>query len=82
MNTWIVGYAPVGYYKPQAKVITSPDSPIEKTFFMKGRILAGQADLTGNQFGWKDFMWLTKQEMEKRFDRKFFDAIKNTMSDR
>jgi large subunit ribosomal protein L46 len=77
MNTWIVGKAPIGFYKRQAEA-----GPVEKTFFLKGRIMAGQADLKENQFGLKDFMWLTKQEIEKHVDGKFYHAIKNMMSDR
>jgi large subunit ribosomal protein L46 len=84
MNTWIVGHVPAGHIirQPQLAGDSSPEKPGEKTFFMRGRIMAGQADLKGNQFGLSDFNWLTKQEVEKVLDRKYFEAVKNMMSDR
>lgn len=54
----------------------------EKTFFMRGRIMAGQADLTGNVLGLNDFQWLTKEEAGKRLNPKYYSAVEKMMSDR
>jgi large subunit ribosomal protein L46 len=85
MNTWIVGRVPVGHHITKPRY--SPESgELEKqgirTFFMKGRIMAGQADLKGNIFGLNDFKWLTKQEVEKHVASKYWSYVKNMMDDR
>lgn len=84
MNTWIVGHVPVGHHiiKPRYAQDLSIEAAGEKTFFMKARILAGQADLKGNLFGLNDFKWLTKQELEKHVAPKYFSSIKNMLADR
>ena len=53
-----------------------------KTFFMKGRIMAGQANLDGNAFGLSEFRWLTKQEIEKLFEPKYYSSVKDMLADR
>jgi large subunit ribosomal protein L46 len=84
MNTWIVGRAPAGYLikQPKFKDDSSVLEPGEKTFFMRGRIMAGQADLKENLFGLIDFRWLTRQEVGKYLDKKYFSAVEKMMSDR
>lgn len=84
MNTWIVGRVPV------AHVVTTPvlkdDGTVEKkgekTFFLKGRIMAGQADLTENPFGYTDFKWLTREELEKELPPQYWHGVRNMMADR
>jgi large subunit ribosomal protein L46 len=83
MNTWLVGHDPVGHH------ISLPryeDSNLirqgSKTFFMKARIMAGQANLEGNKFGLNDFKWLTKEEVQKHFGLKYYSNIKNMLADR
>ena len=84
MNTWVVGRVPV------AHVVTQPvhmeDGSVEKkgqkTFFLKGRIMAGQADLKGNPFGYSDFKWLTREELEKEFSPEYWHGVRNMMADR
>jgi large subunit ribosomal protein L46 len=85
MNTWIVGHVPVGHHVIKPRY--SPESgELEtqgiRTFFMKGRIMAGQADLKGNMFGLSDFKWLTKQEVQKHVASKYWSYVKNMMADR
>lgn len=84
MNTWIVGHTPAGCFisKPRFSDDSMPVEAGEKIFFMRGRIMAGQADLNGNLFGLNDFKWLTKQEVGKYVDSKYFSAIEKMMSDR
>ncbi|KAH8798613.1 hypothetical protein F5884DRAFT_813212 [Xylogone sp. PMI_703] len=85
MNTWIVGHAPIGhhiiksYTNPETKVIEKVG---DKVFFMKGRIMAGQADLKGNLFGLTDFKWLTKRELEEFVSPKYYSSIRNMLADR
>jgi large subunit ribosomal protein L46 len=83
MNTWIIGNAPAGHH------ILAPyykDEKLErrgvKTFFMRARIMAGQANLKDNLFGLSEFKWLTKQEIEKHVAQKYFSAIRNMLHDR
>jgi large subunit ribosomal protein L46 len=84
MNTWIVGHVPIGHYisRPRFEPDESLEREGEKIFFMKGRIMAGQADLKGNLFGIEDFKWLTKEEVEKHVSPKYYSSVKNMMSDR
>ena len=72
MNTWIVGRVPVAHVVEAAA----------KTFFLKSRIMAGQADLKGNSFGYTDFKWLTREELEKELAPEYFRGVRNMMSDR
>lgn len=72
MNTWIVGHAPIGH-------LSGPES---KTFFMKGRIMAGQANLEGNQYGLEDYKWLTREELQKHVGNKYYSHVKNMLADR
>ncbi|KAL1881410.1 hypothetical protein VTK73DRAFT_4170 [Phialemonium thermophilum] len=84
MNTWIVGRVPV------AHVITDPvykpDSTLqkrgEKTFFLKGRIMAGQADLADNAHGLTDFQWLSREELQELLPGAYFRGVRNMMADR
>jgi large subunit ribosomal protein L46 len=84
MNTWIVGNAPIGHYvlKPRTANDKSPALQGEKTFFMKGRIMAGQANLADNIYGLGDFKWLTKEEIERVVSPKYFSYVKNMLAER
>jgi large subunit ribosomal protein L46 len=84
MNTWIVGRVPV------AHLVTGPvfkdDSSLqrrgEKVFFLKGRIMAGQADLENNSMGLTDFNWLTKEELQDALAPEYYHRVRNMMADR
>ncbi|KAB8349765.1 hypothetical protein FH972_023779 [Carpinus fangiana] len=70
MNTWVVGHVPVGHFARDFPTpSTSGDkSAVElgqKTFFMKARIMAGQANLEATTLGLQDFKWLAKEEIQK-----------------
>jgi large subunit ribosomal protein L46 len=84
MNTWVIGHAPFGLYikAPSYAVDTSVEQPGEKTFFMKARIMAGQADLEGNGFGLQDYKWLTKEEVRGHVGLHYWSYVKNMLSDR
>ena len=92
MNTWFVGNHPIGHYVYQmrgtAKQETGsarPAQPVstalvgEKTFFMKGRIMAGQADVEGNDVGVEDFKWLAKEEIQKEVSPQYWASVKNML---
>lgn len=49
---------------------------------MKGRIMAGQANLAQNIYGLGDFKWLTREEIEKLVSPKYFSYVKGMLSDR
>ncbi|KFH48989.1 54S ribosomal protein-like protein [Hapsidospora chrysogenum ATCC 11550] len=84
MNIWIVGRVPVAHLvqRPVQKDDGSVEKKGEKTFFLKGRIMAGQADLKDNPFGYTDFKWLTREELEKELAPEYFRGVRNMMSNR
>lgn len=90
MNTWFVGHAPIGHAqieeKKQKGGLTegekSDRSTKEKIFFMKARIMAGQADLAGNKFGFTDWKWLCKEELARFCQPSYFAGIKNLLAER
>ncbi|KAF4553365.1 39S mitochondrial ribosomal protein L46-like protein [Elsinoe fawcettii] len=87
MNTWVVGNSPIGWYQfDSPKTITNKDSNAEdlgeKVFFMKARIMAGQADLTKNVLGDTDFQWLTREELQETVTPQYYSHIKNMLSER
>ena len=94
MNTWFVGSHPVGHLvtlnssaKPsQSGKDTGKDAMSEavvvqgdKTFFMKARIMAGQADITGNELNVEDFKWLAKDEIQKVVHPYYWSKVKNML---
>ncbi|KAL4807539.1 ribonuclease H-like domain-containing protein [Aspergillus unguis] len=86
MNTFMVGYHPVGHYVYNARKPKTNESGVtiagEKTFFMKGRIMAGQADLSANQQNLQDFKWLAKEEIAKYVLPPYYASIKNMLAER
>ncbi|KAI1648480.1 39S mitochondrial ribosomal protein L46-domain-containing protein [Daldinia loculata] len=84
MNTWLVGRVPVAHLvtQPEFNEDTSLKQRGEKVFFLKGRIMAGQADLKGNKLGLQDFNWLTKEELQEKLPEEYFHSVRNMMADR
>ncbi|KAF4177482.1 hypothetical protein CNMCM8694_000231 [Aspergillus lentulus] len=87
MNTWMVGYHPVGHHvynfrHPRTDPATGQQWFGEKTFFMKGRIMAGQADLSTNVQDLQDFKWLAKEEIAKFVLPQYYSNIKNMLAER
>ncbi|MCJ1320644.1 54S ribosomal protein L17 mitochondrial [Xylographa vitiligo] len=87
MNTWIVGHAPVGHHNlkyPQPRI--EEESKIQrlgqKTFFMKARMMGGQASLKDNKLGLADFKWLTKEELKKEVHPQYWSSVKNMLVER
>lgn len=90
-----VGHFHFDYPKPQLLTLKhhKPDSEVEspfykeeqhgeKVFFMKARIMAGQADLTKNIYGDQEFMWLAKQEIEEKVTPKYWSSVRNMLAER
>ncbi|KAL8720782.1 MAG: hypothetical protein Q9225_002415 [Loekoesia sp. 1 TL-2023] len=87
MNTWIVGNIPLGHYirnysVPAKYKDKSQEIRGEKYFFMKGRIMAGQANLKDNKQGLTDFQWLAKDELQKTLLPRDWSAINNILAER
>lgn len=87
MNTWVVGNWPVAhqilnYPQPQEDTDRGVETLGEKAFFMKARIMAGQADLQDNQLDLVDFKWLAKNEIQRVLDPRDWNAIKNALAER
>ncbi|KAF9532417.1 50S ribosomal subunit L30 [Crepidotus variabilis] len=81
MDAWIVGKAPIGVYQPSqdAKSVTSQNTPERYIFFYKAHIMAGQIHPAKESV--KDFAWLTKEEIEPRVDRHYWEGVKDILSD-
>jgi large subunit ribosomal protein L46 len=89
-----IGHHTLTFRKPEiAKILPNPLVPTasegfeqeeygEKVFFMKGRILAGQADLSKNELGDKDFQWLAKEEVQAKVDPQYWKSIRNMLTER
>lgn len=87
MNTWFVGHHPIGHHVYKFRIPREDEAAKkqllgEKIFFMKGRIMAGQADLTANTQNLKDFKWLAKEEIAKYVLPQYYSSIRNMLSER
>ena len=86
MNTWMVGFHPVGWHsfnpRRSKKAGNEIEVPGSKVFFLKSRIMAGQADLSVNTQGLKDFKWLAKEELPQYLNTQYYSNIKNMLADR
>ena len=87
MNTWVVGNIPLGHFvlnysKSKEDKEKSQEFRGEKFFFMKGRIMAGQANLENNKLGLTDFQWLAKDEIQKLLTPQDWNAVKNILAER
>lgn len=87
MNTWVVGNVPIGHRNhPSPRAIEATEKkheqPVEKTFFMKARIMAGQANITDNKLEVADFQWLAKEEIEKVVTPNYWSAVQNMLAER
>ncbi|KAL8691839.1 MAG: hypothetical protein Q9218_003017, partial [Villophora microphyllina] len=87
MNTWVVGNIPLGHFvlnygNAEADKERPQEIRGEKYFFMKGRIMAGQANLRDNKLGLTDFQWLAKDEIQKLLIPRDWNAVKNVLAER
>jgi large subunit ribosomal protein L46 len=77
MNTWVVGRVPVAHHV--VKPVEGSAEGGEKVFFLKGRIMAGQANLAGNAHGVTDFKWLTKTELQEALPEEYYRSVRGMM---
>lgn len=87
MNTWIVGNAPVGHFVYDfRKVLEDTEKGArelgEKVFFMKGRIMAGQANLKDNKLGLEDYRWATREEVQGLVTPRYWSMCQDMLPDR
>lgn len=87
MNTWVVGHAPIGhlardYSKPAVSADEQTIDLGQKTFFMKARIMAGQAKLSATKLGFQDFKWLAKEEIQKLVTPRYWSYAQDMLSAR
>ncbi|KAH7061154.1 50S ribosomal subunit L30 [Macrophomina phaseolina] len=87
MNTWVVGNHPIGHYQFNfPKTIQNAEKGTEelgeKIFFMKARIMAGQANLAENKHGLTDFKWLAKEEIEPVVTPGYWSAVQDMLTAR
>ncbi|KAF8184977.1 39S mitochondrial ribosomal protein L46-domain-containing protein [Mycena galopus ATCC 62051] len=79
MDTWMVARKPIGMYKlPVPATPTPTPTPEMVTFFFKAHIMAGQVH---PDKALKDFAWVTKQEIETRVKRAYWEGVKDMLSD-
>ncbi|XP_059473751.1 large ribosomal subunit protein mL46 isoform X2 [Neocloeon triangulifer] len=66
----ILGNAPVGFYKYKYPKAVREQSGVEgaKVFFFKAMYQGGRAKS-------KDFVWATKEEMEKKLKKEYFNSV-------
>jgi len=85
MNTWFVGNVPIGHYRYRfpSRAFTPTEGEAnclgKKVFFMKARIMAGQAVLENNKRGLVDFQWLTREEIEQTTTQDYWHAMKDLL---
>lgn len=87
MNTWIVGGTAVGHYtldfeQPRKVAEEKAYELGEKTFFVKGRMMAGQADLKNNSLGFTEFRWLSKEEIQKLVTPRYWSMTQDMLAER
>lgn len=83
MNTWVIGNVPIGHQVIHSPVDQTGNGQLGvKRFFMKARIMAGQANLNGNKFGLEDFKWLSREEIKNEFQYQDWHAVRNILADR
>ena len=49
---------------------------------MKGRVMAGQADLTKNEYGDQEFQWLAKEEVQPLVGDRYWSFVRNMLTER
>ena len=89
MNTWFVASHPIGHHVGSLGTSTesattdvsrsNADIDGDKTFFMKARIFAGQADLKNNIYGLEEFKWLVKEEIEQHVAPGYWTSIRHML---
>jgi large subunit ribosomal protein L46 len=83
MNTWVVSNHPIAHveapYSPEEGKVNGQGTPLKSDmiFFMKARIMAGQANIEKNELGIQDYKWLTKDEIQPLVAPHMWASLKN-----
>lgn len=83
----MVGNHPVGHYvstfrEPKENEATGTADLGTKIFFMRARIMTGQADLRGNALGFSDFQWLAREEIKDVVTPAYWSMTQDMLGDR
>ncbi|KAK5688677.1 hypothetical protein LTS10_000655 [Elasticomyces elasticus] len=54
----------------------------EKVFFMKGRMMSGQADLSKNEYKDQEFRWLAREEVEEVVTGGYWRSVRGMLAER
>lgn len=54
----------------------------EKVFYLKARIMAGQADMSKNVLGHSEYQWLAKDEIQGVVTPLYWSAVRHMLADR
>ncbi|KAF3770149.1 hypothetical protein M406DRAFT_34006 [Cryphonectria parasitica EP155] len=86
MNTWMVGRHPIALEHREPIYGTDEEGKNRtlkvrgtNVFYLKGRIMAGQVDLTDNEYGITDFKWLTKEELKEHLQPGLYESVEKSM---
>ncbi|KAI5283614.1 54S ribosomal protein L17 mitochondrial [Ascosphaera atra] len=92
VNAFFVGNHPIGHFSYthrntfRTRVGLAAGGPVGyKEFFLKGRILAGQVDLSlidKEATRIEDFRWLTREEIEATVSPMYWKSIKGMLGQR
>ncbi|EPE10341.1 50s ribosomal subunit l30 [Ophiostoma piceae UAMH 11346] len=80
MNTWTVGRVPIAHFVRPVEPAEKKNITSVKTFFIKGRIMAGQANIEDNTLGVTAFKWLTKEELAAELPKYYYAGVKNAIT--
>ncbi|KAL1915044.1 mitochondrial 54S ribosomal protein mL46 [Calcarisporiella thermophila] len=81
LDTWFVGRAPVGHYVYDYPAHFSKGSPYKgsKVFFMKAHVFAGKVQVDQREI--VDYAWVTKEELKNYVDPRYYEAVRDMLSD-
>lgn len=88
MNTWMVGRAPVAHEHREPVYAGGREGDAEErhvkrygadVFYLRARIMAGQADLSGNKDHIDDFKWLTKEELAGTISQQTLHSVRKAL---
>lgn len=87
MNIWFIGRHPIAYeewnpvYEGEEGNKTLARRGLN-VFYLRAKIMAGQADLTNNEYSADAFKWLTREEVQEHVHPNTFESVEKTMPER
>lgn len=80
VNLYTVSKSPVHVLKYNDKQQLTQDEPASKEYVIKSHIVAGEF-LLAKTAGFKDYLWLTKQELKQYLPAPYFEEIEFLLAD-